>query len=122
MLVGAGRFVDNIDVEGVLHAAFVRSSQAHATIAGIDTRQARACPQVMAVLTESDLASVLTSTRMPLGFSLEKLPDDVTPWVLSSHEVCFVGEAVAIVLATSRHAAEEARQRWSKSITTCCLR
>ncbi len=107
LLVGAGRFIDNLKVEGVLHAAFVRSTQAHAKIVSIDTRLALGCSGVVAVLRESDLASVLTSTRMPLGFSLEKLPDDVTPWVLSGREVCFVGEPIAIVLAASRHAAED---------------
>ena len=107
LLVGAGRFIDDLKVEGVLHAAFVRSTQAHAKIVSIDTRLALGCSGVVAVLRESDLASVLTSTRMPLGFSLEKLPDDVTPWVLSGREVCFVGEPIAIVLAASRHAAED---------------
>src|SRR3546814_13617773 len=53
------------------------------------------------------MATYLTNLRMPLGFPTTALPDGITPFVLTPHEVCFVGEAVAMVLATSRYIAED---------------
>src|SRR3546814_806011 len=53
------------------------------------------------------MATYLTNLRMPLGFPTTALPDGITPFVLTPHEVCFVGEAVAMVLATTRYIAED---------------
>ena len=44
LLTGKGRFVDDIQLPGMLHAAFARSAHAHARIRGIDAAAARACP------------------------------------------------------------------------------
>ena len=107
LLRGEGRFVDDIRLPGMLHAAFVRSPHAHARIRGIDTAAAKSVPGVLAVLTAADLSAVLKSPRMPLGFPTKSLPPDITPFVLAPHEVCFVGEAVAMVVADSRYGAED---------------
>jgi len=64
-----------------------------------------------AVYGARDLFGQLTSWRMPLGFPLAALPDDTTPFVLAEHEVAFVGEAIAVVVADSRHIAEDAAAR-----------
>lgn len=108
LLRGNGQFVDDIKVDNALHAHFVRSPHAHAKILSIDADLARAHPGVVAVLTIEELSAVLTNRRMPLGFAVEKLPSHCTPWVLSSEEVCFVGEPIAIIVATSRYIAEDA--------------
>src|SRR3954453_22781977 len=55
LLVGKGRFIDDITLPGVLHAAFVRSPHPHAAIRGVDARAALALPGVHAVLTLDDL-------------------------------------------------------------------
>jgi carbon-monoxide dehydrogenase large subunit len=108
LLTGSGRFVDDIAMPGLLHAVFVRSPHAHALIRGIDTRAAAALPGVHAVLTIEDLGAVLTRRRMsrpsPSGAALDRS----WPFVLADGEVSFVGEAVALVIAESRYAAEDA--------------
>jgi len=108
LLTGRGRYVDDIHLPGMLHAAFVRSPLPHAAIRGIDAAAARAMPGVEAVLTLADLAPHLTTQRLPLGFRSKELPDGCTPWVLANDEVCYVGEAVAVVIADSRYRAEDA--------------
>jgi aerobic carbon-monoxide dehydrogenase large subunit len=108
LLTGAGRFVGDLRFPGMLEAAFVRSPHAHARIAGIDTRAARAHPQVHAVLTLADLSPFLSQERLPLGFRTDELPPDITPFVLARDEVAFVGEAVAVVIAQTRYSAEDA--------------
>ena len=64
ILIGRGRYVDDIVMPGMLEAAFVRSSEAHARIRGIDTKGALALPGVVAVLTLADLGPEYTAHRM----------------------------------------------------------
>ena len=108
LLMGQARFLDDIELPGLLHVAFLRSTQAHASISSLDVTAARALPGVHSVLTMDDLACVLTSPRMPLSASPTKAATPVTPYVLSGREVAFVGEAIAMVVADSRHVAEDA--------------
>ena len=107
LLQGLARYVGDFNLPNTLHAAFVRSPHGHALIRGIVTADATALPGVVAVLTASDLLRGLTRLRMPLGFPTDALPPNITPFVLTPEEACFVGEAVAMVLATSRYAAED---------------
>ena len=108
LLKGQGCFLDDIQLPGTLHAAFVRSPHAHAHMVSIDATHALKLPGVHAVYTAKELESVLVKLRMPLGFPTTALPQNITPFVLCPKEVCFVGEAVAVVVATSRHIAEDA--------------
>ena len=108
LLTGTARFVDDIHLPEMLQAAFVRSPHPHAAIRAIDPAPALAIPGVQAVLTLAELAPHLTTTRMPLGFRTPMLPDEITPFVLAKDEVCHVGDPVAIVIADSRYAAEDA--------------
>ena len=108
LLRGAGRYVDDVPLPGALEAAFVRSPHAHARIRCIDTAAARALPGVVAVLDAAQLGKGLARMRLPLGYPTTSLPQDITPFVLAPQEVCFVGEAVALVLAQSRYVAEDA--------------
>src|SRR5712671_5484922 len=107
-LRGQGRFVDDLVFPGTLEAAFVRSPHPHALIRSIDARAARALPGVHAVFTLDDLKPLLAQERLPLQFRTAQLPPDITPFVLASREVAFVGEAVAIVIADTRYLAEDA--------------
>jgi carbon-monoxide dehydrogenase large subunit len=108
LLRGRGRFLDDVRVDGTLQAAFVRSQHAHARLHGVDVSAARDAPGVVAVFDAQTMRSELTDLRMPLGFPSSTLPEGVTPFVLSDREVCFVGEAVAMVIATDRYLAEDA--------------
>jgi len=108
LLQGKGRFLDDISVPGELHSAFVRSPHAHAMIKSIDVGPAREIPGVVAVFDGAAMRNELAMPRMPLGFPSTTLPTNITPWVLSDREVCFVGEAVAMIVADSRYVAEDA--------------
>src|SRR5215210_8021267 len=92
LLVGAGRFVADLDLDGALHATFVRSEMANARITKIDTGAAAAAPGVVAVLTASDLP--ITPFH---GFV--KVHDDFARPPLAVDRVRFVGEAIAVVLS-----------------------
>ena len=76
LLVGAGRYVDDIVVPGMLHAAFARSPHAHAEIAAIDCDAARALEGVAAVYTIDDLAPAMTTRRVPPNFPKPGQDDD----------------------------------------------
>jgi len=108
LLRGAGRFVDDIELPGLLHAAFLRSMVAHGRLRGIDVTAAAALPGVRRVLTYADLRPLLTCDRIPLKMPAAALHFDVDPFVLARDEVCHVGEPIALVLAESRAVAEDA--------------
>jgi aerobic carbon-monoxide dehydrogenase large subunit len=108
LLTGSGRFVDDIAASGVLVAAFVRSPHPHALIRAIDTSAARAVPGVTAVLTLDDLAPVMKQRRMMRTSNSGTGLDQSWSFALADGEVSFVGEPVAIVVATDRYVAEDA--------------
>ncbi len=108
LIRGRGRFLDDLQFPGMLHVAFVRSPHAHALIRGIDGTAATGMAGVHAVLTLTDLSPQLSQERLPLQFRSAQLPADITPFVLAKDEVCFVGEAVAMVVADTRYLAEDA--------------
>ncbi len=108
LLSGRGRYVDDIAPIGVLHACFVRSPLAHAKIRSIDSTAARALPGVQAVLTEADLPAPMRSQRIPTLQANPAMKLMRTQHCLAGDEVCYVGEAVAVVIADSRALAEDA--------------
>jgi carbon-monoxide dehydrogenase large subunit len=108
LLTGKGRFIDDITLPGMLHAAFVRSPHPHAAIRAIDTDEALALAGVHAVLTLDHLAPVLSQRRI-LRHSNSGTPlERFWSFALADREVSYVGEAVAIVLAQNRYLAEDA--------------
>lgn len=64
LLRGRGRYLDDIEVAGALHACFVRSPYAHAKILSIDFEDAKAMPGVVAVVTGKELAEWTTTMRL----------------------------------------------------------
>jgi carbon-monoxide dehydrogenase large subunit len=108
LIRGAGRFVDDIALPGMLHAAFLRSPHAHAAIGPIDTAAAAAMPGVHAVLTLADLAPHLTDTRLVVAMPSPSYRLDLHRPILAEQEVVHVGEAIAVVIADSRYIAEDA--------------
>lgn len=103
LLTGRGRYVADISLPRMLHAAFVRAWPAHAWITSIDARPALALDGVAAVLTAADFpqATLVDGNWIP---HLAKTPQPI----LAMDKVRFVGEAVAIVLADDCYVAEDA--------------
>jgi carbon-monoxide dehydrogenase large subunit len=108
LLRGKGRFVDDLDIPGVLHVAFLRSPIAHGRLKGIDTSAAKAVPGIYAVLSFADLRPLLTGDRIPQALPSGAIRFHVDPFVLAKDEVTYVGEPVAVVVADSRRVAEDA--------------
>jgi carbon-monoxide dehydrogenase large subunit len=108
LLTGNGHFVDDIHLPGMLHAAFVRSPFAHARVGAIDAAAARATPGVQAVLTHAELPQSLRERTLPNMMPNPIITQQLTPLSLARDEVCFAGQAVAIVVADSRYIAEDA--------------
>ena len=105
LLTGKGTFVDDVTRPGMLHACFVRSPFARATINGIDTTAALALPGVQAVFVAEDLnPDVKEAWHAVAG---KDIPDTPRP-PLAEGEVKFVGDPVALVIAESRYLAEDA--------------
>ncbi len=108
LLRGAGRFLDDLHLPGLLAAAFLRSPIAHGLIRRLDPAPARALPGVHAVFTYADLRPLLTTDHMPLALPAGGLRHAAEPDVLAVEEVCYVGEPIALVIADSRQIAEDA--------------
>jgi carbon-monoxide dehydrogenase large subunit len=107
MLVGAARYVADLEMPRLCEATFVRSPVAHGTVVSIDASEALASPGVIAVLTGADLEGV-----KPLTDLLELEPAVKTPRpALASERVRYVGEPVAMVVASDRYLAEDAAER-----------
>jgi carbon-monoxide dehydrogenase large subunit len=111
LLRGRGKFLDDLVLPGLLEAAFVRSPFAHATFSSIEVDDACSMPGVIGVFTARDLLPEMQGKRILLQVPNPALTYPVTQEPLATEEVCFVGEAVAVVVATTRHAAEDATER-----------
>jgi len=107
LLRGKGRFVDDVVLPNMLHAAFVRSPHGHAAIRAIAKAQAAALPGVHAVLTREDLLPHLRNERLVVGLPSKSYKQDLNRPVLAIDEVVHVGEPVAIVVADDRYVAED---------------
>src|SRR5438105_8380630 len=106
LLRGMGTYVDDIDPPGVLHAAILRSPFGHARFSDIDTSAARALPGVRAVYTAADLGAF--NQPAPLVIPHPNLTHGRTQRPLAVDKVCYIGEAVAMVVADDRYLAEDA--------------
>jgi aerobic carbon-monoxide dehydrogenase large subunit len=107
-LTGHGRYVEDIEIPGALHACFVRSPHPHARIKSIRTDAARKSAGVVAVYTGADLAQWTTPLRMAPPIE-GLLPVETT--TLPVDKVRFHGDPVACVIAESRYLAEDAAER-----------
>src|SRR5881397_4145425 len=107
LVQGQGRYVGDIILPGMLHAAIVCSPHAHARIVGIDASRALEAPGVAGVVTFADLgeAAARPFAIVPPHAALR----GKNFCVLAGDRARFVGEAVAVVLAESRYGAEDAR-------------
>ncbi|MDY7079552.1 MAG: xanthine dehydrogenase family protein molybdopterin-binding subunit [Chloroflexota bacterium] len=111
LLTGQALFVDDVELHGMLHAAFLRSDYAHARIKSIDVSAAQSRPGVVAVYTAQDLGDFWQHgpPLVPAPHSVEGVVfHSRTQVPLAKDKVRYVGEAVAVVFAESRYIAEDA--------------
>jgi aerobic carbon-monoxide dehydrogenase large subunit len=103
---GRGQYVADVVLPRMVHVAFVRSPHAHARIARIDTQQARKARGVVAVVTGSELAKVITPWVGVLTHlkGIKSAPQHA----IAVERACWQGEAVCAVVAKSRAEAEDA--------------
>lgn len=105
LVTGQGRYVSDIELPGTVHMAIVRSLYAHAEITRLDLSQAQQLPGVVGVYGPKELAAIMRP--LPLGTPDPRL-DAITPMPLASDRVHYVGEPVAVVVASDRYVAEDA--------------
>ncbi len=107
LVEGFGRFLNDIQLSGMYHVAFLRSQHAHARLRSVDASKARELPGVIKVLTGKELFGKVEPFRsMPNRFSGGEL---VQHW-LAVDKVRFCGEAICAVVAEDRATAEDAAE------------
>jgi carbon-monoxide dehydrogenase large subunit len=117
LLTGRGQFIADFALPHMLHAVFVRSPMAHARIAAVDIARAAAAPGVVCILSGADLLQLLppvsdTQLSLPRKWTAQVQHRFINPQqpLLAHDKVRHVGEAVAVVVAENRYAAEDAAQ------------
>ncbi|HVF62129.1 MAG TPA: xanthine dehydrogenase family protein molybdopterin-binding subunit [Thermoanaerobaculia bacterium] len=110
LLTGQALFVDDVELPGMLHAAFLRSPYAHARLGRIDVARAREMPGVAAVYTADDLGAYWKPAPLlvPPPPVADMVFNERTQVPLAKGKVRHVGEPVAVVVAASRYLAEDA--------------
>jgi carbon-monoxide dehydrogenase large subunit len=110
LLTGRALFVDDVQLPGMLHVAFVRSEHAHGRVTSVDVSAARLRPGVHAVYTAADLGDYLKPG--PILVSPPPVPNLVfhpcTQLPLAKDKVRHVGEPIAMIVADTRYVAEDA--------------
>ena len=113
LTTGRGRYVDDFVVQGTHYAAFVRSPHAHARVTGIDKSEALAQPGVIAVydgheLTGDAIGNIICGWAIT---SKDGSPMNMGAWsALATEKVRYVGDAVAVVIATTQTGARDAAE------------
>jgi carbon-monoxide dehydrogenase large subunit len=117
LLTGNGQFIADLRLPAMLHAVFVRSPLAHARIRTIELSRAAAAPGVVFALGGIELARLVppvpdTQVSLPSKWTTLVQHKFINPQqpLLAHDKVRHVGEAVAVIVAESRHAAEDAAQ------------
>jgi carbon-monoxide dehydrogenase large subunit len=112
-LAGRGRYTDDMNRPGQLHAIIRRSDRPHAVLLGIDTTAARAAPGVAAIYTGADLQADGVG-GVPCGWQIHSkdgsaLAEPAHP-VLAIGKVRHVGDPVAVIIAQTRQQAKDASE------------
>ena len=117
LLTGRGQYIADLELPHMLHAVLVRSPHAHARIKAIDVSRAAAAPGVFHVLTGPELVRELppvsdTQLALPSKWTALVQHKFINPQqpLLAHDKVRHVGEAVAVIVAENRYAAEDAAQ------------
>src|SRR5262245_20748144 len=106
LLRGKGRYLDDVELPGALHVAFLRSWDAHARITRLDLSRAHEHPGVVGVYGHEDLGE--HDVVLPLMIPHPSMEHPHTQFLLAHDEVFYVGQTIAMVVAESRYVAEDA--------------
>jgi carbon-monoxide dehydrogenase large subunit len=112
LLTGQGRYTADWNLPGQLHGFFLRADRAHALMEKISIEEAKTSPGVVAVFTGEDAKELKTPPAMVKypgrGGDLLKVPERP---ILARERVRYVGQEVALVVATSPQAAQDAAEK-----------
>lgn len=104
-VAGRGRFVEDVRVPGMRHAAVLRSPHGHARLLGVDAKRALELPGVRLVLTAADVpAAAIIPNRVPAPAGAERYLQPA----IARDVVRYVGEPVALVVADDPYIARDA--------------
>ncbi|MGC9960444.1 MAG: molybdopterin cofactor-binding domain-containing protein [Acidimicrobiales bacterium] len=107
LLTGESLFVADLRVPGSLHLALVRSPVAHARIVSVDLEPAKAMPGVVAAFSGADLRDAWAAP-MPCAWPVTADMKNPPHLPLAVDVACYVGDGVAVVVAESEYAAQDA--------------
>ncbi len=107
LLTGEARFTNDLPIPGALHLAVLRSPYAHARITGIDVSAALEQPGVVAAYTGADLQDQW-GAPMPCAWPVTADMKNPPHYPVAVSKACYVGDAVAVVLARSEAEAQDA--------------
>jgi carbon-monoxide dehydrogenase large subunit len=103
-LTGQATYTDDVKLPGTVHAAFVRSTHAHARLVSVDLDGARSLPGVLAAYAGPDIEHDCEPIRAPCSYpTYQQTPQDL----LVRNKVRLVGEPIAVVVAEDRYVAED---------------
>jgi len=111
ILAGKAQYLDDIELPGMVYAAFKRSDYAHARITNIDVSEARALPGVIGVYTAEDFGDLVKPgpLQVPPPTAIKGATYSVrTLMPIAKDKVRYSGEPFAVVIAESRYIAEDA--------------
>ena len=110
LITGSAAYTDDLTLPRMAHAAMLRSPHAHARITSIDTSRAAAAPGVLAAYTHADTEGALQPA--PCAWLLPESDLKIAAYhCLAKDVVRYVGDIVAVVVAESRYAAEDALEQ-----------
>ncbi|MCH8893916.1 MAG: xanthine dehydrogenase family protein molybdopterin-binding subunit [Chloroflexi bacterium] len=110
LLTGQSSYVDDMKLPGLLHAVVLRSLHAHATIRSIDVSAASRLPGVVAVFTAADIEDLAVQIPTRDNTGADEFNPPRHP-VLASDKVCYVGQAMAVVIAEDPYTAADALEQ-----------
>jgi carbon-monoxide dehydrogenase large subunit len=105
LIQGISHYVDDLQLADMHYAAFLRSPYAHAKIRSVDLSKARHAPGVVLALSGADVDGAVQA--VPCAAQIPDMKSAARP-VIARERVLFVGEAVAVVVASDRYAARDA--------------
>jgi len=109
LITGRATYTDDVKQVGTVYAAFVRSIYGHAKLTKVDVSRARTQPGVLAAYSGADLRAEGMTASLPVAHKMAALGLKTPPhYLLALDEVRFVGEPIAVVVATSLYAARDA--------------
>ncbi len=110
ILTGRGRYVDDVVLPRMLHAAFFRSHVPHGRLRSLDVTEARRARGVVAIYTGADLARFTNAVEAGAVTGMNRTPGTKSPafHALVTDKVRYVGDPIALVVAEDRYLAEDA--------------